>query len=259
MRIPTFISLRLATGMLAALVGLGATAQKNKTCTQPNGLDEAIEQFCANDGQDYLKISHSVDRVSSPETGKLQKFITIDRFKLDAGKKKKYLDPLIKTFMSNTAQAYSSKVISPETEDNTEFITVSIDDTGQNKIQFPNRKGKSIIGMAFIHPDDPDMRDYYLLRWFTDPKTPELIEGQIYHILSKRPDVINKENRLKDRIYKYWRRIGRKEKMDLLREAMKPKAPSERMLEVMMEEYDRNLHNPPAKLLQFISKNWAEE
>lgn len=232
----------------------GLRAQKSVPA-KPIGLTEAIEQFKKKEKSGDVQISRSVDRTTSPRTGRFQSSITTYRFKLSRRNRKKVLDPLIDVFMDNAERAYKATTISPDTPDNAENIRVSIDDTGKTW-EFPSRKGKTIVGIAFVHEDDADLRDYYLLRWFDAPDEPDFIEGQIYHILSKRPDLIEKEKNIKQRVWLYWVNCGKAEKKEILRMAMKDNLPPSSIMEDMVRRVSPN--ELPDKVVQFISKFWAE-
>lgn len=247
--------LRVAACMcLLAVSTLGVPAQKT-SLVRPLGLTEAIEKFKKAEDGKTVQISRSVNRNSSPATGRFESSITTYRFKVSRQLRGKVLDPLIKVFMDNAERAYAAKTISPETPDDAEKILVSVDNAGKSW-EFPSRKGKTIVGFAFVNDKDQNLRDYYLLRWFDSPEKVEMIEGQIYHILSKRPDVIDKEKQVKNRMRTYWFSLKSSERMEIIREAMKDNPPRESMVKDLANSY--SIDALPEKVVQSIAKYWSE-
>ncbi len=247
--------LRVAACMcLLAVSTLGVPAQKT-SLVRPLGLTEAIEKFKKAEDGETVQISRSVNRNSSPATGRFESSMTTYRFNISQKLRGKVLDPLIKVFMDNAERAYAAKTISPETPDDAEKILVSVDNAGRSW-EFPSRKGKTIVGFAFVNDKDPNMRDYYLLRWFDSPDKAGMIEGQIYHILSKRPDIIDKEKKMKNRVKTYWFGLKTSERMEIIREAMKDNPPRESMLKDMANTF--SIDALPEKVVQSITKYWME-
>ena len=107
-----------------------------------------------------------------------------------------------------------------------------------------------------MNDKDQNLRDYYLLRWFDSPEKAEMIEGQIYHILSKRPDVIDKEKQVKNRMRTYWFSLKSSERMEIIREAMKDNPPRESMVKDLANSY--SIDALPEKVVQSIAKYWSE-